>query len=671
MKSILSILLFIGFSASGQIVFDKIVHDFGIIREDGTPVEFQFYFNNNYDHELELKSVQPGCGCTVANFEKKIIPAKSRSWITLQYNPKGRPGYFLKPAEIIFQHGDESYVRNIAVKGFTGNYQSEQFLQKETGQLSIEIAPLLHSIKYSDRWNVHHNERFQTFVNDITFVIDQYDFVELTIELGLADTAKLNQYLDELTVFKQLFKKELIKRNYPEFSVGFVFKTDLLQSDSPEEKLGVLSVYPQDFVNHLIDESIILDTSEVVVDEGPIGIKRRMIHYMDIMPDTKFSKTLEYERFIKRAVRSYMSHGQFWYGLNTYTSTEVELKQLNKIQKQLRKSLLAEGLEEEFIHQMPLDTLMDDLKVIRLAEYLPPAEKDTTEKQIDSLLFYQLFSSKTTSEYLETDGQVVQNLPAYFQQIKNYVKRVDTTNVHFIQMMDQIIDFIKDGKKIELVMESSASKAPAQVDVDNIYVARIRAKESKEIIRKYMMDRGLHAEDIVFKETIPLISGPEYDVMHYLPQYYYYFQYLKLIPVYKVPEKQFSIPPYKVHMVKNSVDIMDDSRIFQSFLDKIALRIQEQGYVKLVIESSSSKVPTSYKIGKNEHLSYHRAQQAKNKIYEGVKARGFNPSKVIIVEERILVQGPEYKRSMDPEDEQFKPFQYIKVLTADQIFEKQ
>ncbi len=671
MRLLLGILLFVGFSASGQIVFDKIVHDFGIIKEHGNPVEFKFYFNNNFDHPIELKSVEPSCGCTVANFEKKLIPAKTRSWITLQYDPNGRPGYFLKPAEIIFKYGEQEYPRDIAVKGFTSNNQSQSYLSDHQNQLHIEIAPLMHHIKYSDRWNTHLHPKFQTFVNDITFIIDQYDFVELEVNLMLTDTNQLSHHKQQITQFKELIRQELTRRNYPDFSVGFIFKTDILGSDDPETS-SVLMVYPKDFVNHFIEESIISYTKKKEVSSVPKGLKRRMIHYTDIVPkDKKFYQTETFERFIKRATRGYMSHGQLWFGLSIYSNTETNSKALSKIEKRIKNMLIDEGLEAEFIYQLPTDTLNDELEIVRLAEYLPPAQPDNNSQKIDSLLFYQLFSSEQNSEYLETDGRVIQNLPAYFQQIKNYVKRVDTTNVHFIQMMDHVIDLIKDNKKIELVMESSASKAPAQVDVDNIYVARIRATESKEIIKKYMMDRGLLEEDIVFKETIPLISGPEYDLQHYIPQYYYYFQYLKLIPVYKVPEKLFSIPPYKVHMVKNSVDLMEDSKIFQSFLDKIALRIQEQGYVKLVIESSSSKVPTSYKIGKNEHLSYHRAQQAKNKIYEGVKARGFNPSKVIIVEERILVQGPDYEKSMSPDDERFKPFQYIKVLTADQIFEKQ
>ena len=74
--------------------------------------------------------------------------------------------------------------------------------------------------------------------------------------------------------------------------------------------------------------------------------------------------------------------------------------------------------------------------------------------------------------------------------------------------------------------------------------------------------------------------------------------------------------------------------------------------------------------GKNQHLAYHRAQQAKNMIYEGIKARGFNPAKVVFTDERFLEQGPPFSfRDDNTTDEKYMPFQYIKILPTENITE--
>src|SRR5210317_867941 len=148
----------------------------------------------------------------------------------------------------------------------------------------------------------------------------------------------------------------------------------------------------------------------------------------------------------------------------------------------------------------------------------------------------------------------------------------------------------------------------------------------------------------------------------YLPQYYYYFQYLKVIPTYANQSKHFYISPYKINFNTNSTELLAESNQFQKFLDQLARRIMEQGYVKLIIESSTSKIPAGVKYGKNVHLSYYRSQEAKNKVYEGIRARGFNPSKIVFTEERLLVQGPKFKYGDNKNDDKYMAYQYIKIL---------
>jgi len=58
-----------------RIVFDKVNHDFGTIERD--TLRYAFKFKNAGNSTLEIKSVQPGCNCTVIpDYDKKVEPGK-------------------------------------------------------------------------------------------------------------------------------------------------------------------------------------------------------------------------------------------------------------------------------------------------------------------------------------------------------------------------------------------------------------------------------------------------------------------------------------------------------------------------------------------------------------------------------------------------------------------
>jgi hypothetical protein len=92
--------LFVAFTAFAQqaepLQFNEKIHDFGMIREDGGPAEFEFTFTNNGALAVTIVSVQASCGCTTPGWSKEpVAPAKS-GYIKASYNPKGRPGFFDK-----------------------------------------------------------------------------------------------------------------------------------------------------------------------------------------------------------------------------------------------------------------------------------------------------------------------------------------------------------------------------------------------------------------------------------------------------------------------------------------------------------------------------------------------------------------------------------------------
>lgn len=77
-------------------VVAKSTHDFGIVKEDGGPVSFEFILTNEGDGNLIVIDAKADCGCTRPEFPKAPIPPGKSGKVKVTYNPLGRPGSFDK-----------------------------------------------------------------------------------------------------------------------------------------------------------------------------------------------------------------------------------------------------------------------------------------------------------------------------------------------------------------------------------------------------------------------------------------------------------------------------------------------------------------------------------------------------------------------------------------------
>jgi hypothetical protein len=79
---------------SPKIHFKTTVHDFGDIKEEGNPATTSFELVNAGDAPLIISKVATTCSCTVSDWPKEPLVPGAKAFITLSYNPKGRPGPF-------------------------------------------------------------------------------------------------------------------------------------------------------------------------------------------------------------------------------------------------------------------------------------------------------------------------------------------------------------------------------------------------------------------------------------------------------------------------------------------------------------------------------------------------------------------------------------------------
>lgn len=97
------------------IKFEQTTHDFGMIKEDGGPVTYEFKFKNEGDGNLIIYNAKAECGCTTPEYPKAPIAPGKTGVIKVTYNPLGRPGGFTRVVTVK-ANGNPSKV-NLKIKG--------------------------------------------------------------------------------------------------------------------------------------------------------------------------------------------------------------------------------------------------------------------------------------------------------------------------------------------------------------------------------------------------------------------------------------------------------------------------------------------------------------------------------------------------------------------------
>lgn len=86
--------------AGPKLAIDSLEHSFGKVKP-GTPLIHTFKVRNEGGENLEIKNVNPACGCTASNFDKVVAPGKEGG-ITLKIeHTETYRGDIVKTAEVI------------------------------------------------------------------------------------------------------------------------------------------------------------------------------------------------------------------------------------------------------------------------------------------------------------------------------------------------------------------------------------------------------------------------------------------------------------------------------------------------------------------------------------------------------------------------------------------
>ena len=100
MKHILALialtLVSLSLSARTSVDWLETRHNFGAFDEDLGPVSAVFKFVNNGDEAVSILAARASCGCTVPKYSRDPIAPGDTAYISVTYDPAGRPGRFTK-----------------------------------------------------------------------------------------------------------------------------------------------------------------------------------------------------------------------------------------------------------------------------------------------------------------------------------------------------------------------------------------------------------------------------------------------------------------------------------------------------------------------------------------------------------------------------------------------
>lgn len=125
MRTWIQILLFcltFGLSTSvayGQkavITCEKSVHNFGEISETDGKVSHTFVVKNEGTGPLVISNVTASCGCTTPEWSKEPIPAGKTGEVKVIFDPKNRPGNFMKTIRLYGNAMQNGFVLTIRGK---------------------------------------------------------------------------------------------------------------------------------------------------------------------------------------------------------------------------------------------------------------------------------------------------------------------------------------------------------------------------------------------------------------------------------------------------------------------------------------------------------------------------------------------------------------------------
>lgn len=645
-RILLVILIILAGSANCQIFVDNPSKDLGDVYEGKGEVAAHFTLKNPYQEDtIRIHDIITSCGCTAILSQDTLIPPNSSIQLKFSYDPKGRSGLFTKSIEVVSRIG--VYDQHRLFLKISGNVVSENFgLKKIDAELKeYLVAPInFYAITPYDSSYLDFNF-FISFVNDLSYEVDFYQFTTLGIEIGVRDQRDVEEMQFISKYIRAKLQREFRLRGYSSNTVFFQEPTFVIK-DLPDWAKASIKVYSVNFGSDLIDNSVIkLNSNQLIANKNLLLDYQRFSkpETEDVMEQINFDK-LENKLFINGSLNLrglIMSPSRM-----TYADREKFAQQLEKqIFKNLKKNT---GANHDVV-QVNFDSMVyhpDDKYRFQMW--------DVSDEEKKQEFTYEIKADNITAPQLPT-----------YKQSTLLGNKIDTESAEFKHFWKNLILNQKAGYPITLIIESSKSKIPRTAHEDLLVYARQDGIEIKKQLLKLFMDQTGRSLDIKVK---PFVHGPDYIWQNKKYTDYSQYEYFNIIPIvhHQKGENIITPKPYLVNFdyFFNGVDT--SSWVFSKLAKYISEEVHQNGFVELIIESSTSQIPIEKK-KQNIYLAYERALESQIRIKHFMQHLLVDPNRILFTEERFLIQGPVYDGTIPII--KFRKFQYVKIVPKKHLTE--
>jgi hypothetical protein len=633
------VFFFFTLQAAGQILIAESSIDLGDVFESRGKVSAFFTLTNPYALDtIHILNIETSCGCTAILSQDTLIAPNSSIELEVAYDPAGRLGLFMKSIAIETLTGKSE--RSTMYLKISGNVISEHSLVRPENMelLEYKVAPVFfYPITPFDTSYLDFSY-IVSFVNDLTYEIDFYQFTTIGFEVSVNDKKYIPdlEYLLNFIRFKLL--REFERRGFFTSTVFFdepVFKF----AEIPAWSTAKIKVLSSNFNSEISEESTIRVTADEFVENTNLVLDYQRFS----MPE--WDELLQEVNFELLGGKLFLNSELVLKGI-LLTPQGVSQKEREKIAGNFEKKVFKSLKKSNGVSKQNVSIELDSIGVhpenkFRFVLWDKGDEQDRQKFRFEV-----------------KDDQIVPPLLPTYKQSTLTRTTIDTTNADFKRFWKNIVLNQDAGHAIHMVIEISVSSIPRKAGDDNLVIARKRAAEISNFLNE--MFREETGKEMTF-DLKPIVHGPEYtaDLKKHVD--YAQYEYLNLIPTTHSDGavKELNPSPYLVNFdyYFNGVDTA--SWLFDKFAKYLAAAVEQDGYVELRLESSISRIPIE-KNRVNEFLAWSRANESEKRLRAYVKTKLIDENRIIFTEQRYLVQGPEYDGTIPIL--QFRKFQYLKIV---------
>jgi len=128
--------------AKPNLAFDKVIHSFGEVKEDGGIKITEFKFKNTGGQPMVLHNVKASCGCATPEWTRNPIPPGGDGYVRVKFDPRNRPGNFNKTITVSSNAQNATVILRINGKVLPRAMTMEDIYPRNMDKVRLETSHL-------------------------------------------------------------------------------------------------------------------------------------------------------------------------------------------------------------------------------------------------------------------------------------------------------------------------------------------------------------------------------------------------------------------------------------------------------------------------------------------------------------------------------------------------